>query len=367
MPAYLMTNLDTALHRLRTLRVDAKRLPDPYLLARVYEEMAQVFYEKGQSDSLGYFSELALRNFLASDHPAAALDALVIEGNMAQDANDDARAMEVGFKLVERAQALNNQVMEAEGYWLISTAFYYQAQFEESNYYGDKFLETGKSETPDISYLSRLLSQAESYREAKDTVNTLRLFRQAEAALRDQTMPSLMAQYGLGYGKWLLDLGEFNEAEAVLTEGLQNAIASGTADIQAEITGNLGKIYHVRGEYERAKRAYQQHLASMAESGDPKLIGLFEDYLAETYAELGQFDSAYHFMQSGYENYRVYVADDYQTQIARQQTAYETAEKDARIAAQQNRLWLIGGGLLLAILAGGYLLLLSRRLRRRNA
>ncbi|MEL7161972.1 MAG: sensor histidine kinase, partial [Bacteroidota bacterium] len=70
--------------------------------------------------------------------------------------------------------------------------------------------------------------------------------------------------------------------------------------------------------------------------------------------------------QLSFTSYRTYVAEDYQAQLAQQQTAYKTAEKDAQITTQRQRLWLIGTVLILAVFAGSYLLFLSRRLRRKN-
>jgi two-component sensor histidine kinase len=111
----------------------------------------------------------------------------------------------------------------------------------------------------------------------------------------------------------------------------------------------------------------------LMESGE--MMDIPENYrlLAEAYAGIAKYDSAYHFEKLRSEIKDSLLTEQTSARMSELQTKYETAQREAKIALQDDKLreqriviWAVAAVLAMALIAGTLLWRLSKQLRKRN-
>ncbi|MFN4253936.1 MAG: tetratricopeptide repeat protein [Saprospiraceae bacterium] len=175
-------------------------------------------------------------------------------------------------------------------------------------------------------------------------------------------------------GNTLKYLKRYPEALADYQECLKLARATKFVAMEQSAIGNTGHVYNLMGRY---REALPYHLETRrAVLRDNKLDNAVENLseLAEAYAALGRFDSAFYFKSEERTLSDSLLNADNQRRMDELQTRFETAQKEAKIAGQaaqisrqQVVIWLVGGILALVLIGGALLFRLTRILRQRNA
>ncbi len=165
----------------------------------------------------------------------------------------------------------------------------------------------------------------------------------------------------------------YPEALRDYQEALHYARRTNFGPLQTAIESNIGHVYNLTGKFAEAL-PFHLKIRQDIETGN-QLEKAAENLrlLAEAYAGVGRFDSAYY-----YQNLKIELSDsllnaENLARMAELQTRYESEQKELKIAAQtheirQNRqlFWAVLGGLVLALLGAALLFRLTRQLRRRN-
>lgn len=163
--------------------------------------------------------------------------------------------------------------------------------------------------------------------------------------------------------------------EALLDYQASLAIAksAGFTALEMACLGNIGHVYNLMGEYAKALPYHRENRSIIVQTDTKDLATENLKQLAMAFAGVGLFDSAYHYQALHSELSSEILNDKNARSMAELQTKYETAQKEAKIAAQEAKLrqskiqfYAVLAGLVFALGIGVVLYRLTVQLRKRN-
>jgi two-component sensor histidine kinase len=283
------------------------------------------------------------------------------------------KALDYAFRALAIYQGLKDEAGTAIAYSYIGEILYSQQKYQESANYAQMGYEIQKrlGLKDDLAYSCQNLGDA--WLQIHDYDKALS-FQNEGLALRRELNNNLDIALSLNSrGNVLKYMERYPEALADYQEGLIIAKNTGFQPVISACISNIGHVYNLLGKYREALPYHLEIKELLKESGE--IYDMPENYrlLAEAYAGTGQFDSAYHFQKLHADIKDSLLTEETSTRMSELQTKYETAQREAKIAVQDQKLkdqriiiWAIAAFLALAVLAGALLWRLSAQLRKRN-
>jgi tetratricopeptide (TPR) repeat protein len=113
-------------------------------------------------------------------------------------------------------------------------------------------------------------------------------------------IPILLMETGMAYRA----TGNFSDARSAYEKALQIWRQTGNLSWQASLLNNMGGMYHVQGEYEKAVFAFEEGLLCAQRSRNARLDILISIGLGDLFAELEDFNMAEKNYQYAIEAFR---------------------------------------------------------------
>ena len=370
---FVFVQLDS-LHNLTLQAVRAaERGGDSFLLAESYEFLGNYYSELAMVDSIAYYLDRAHRLYRQDTGRYSQYYALSTLAEAERARGNDTESLRLSLALIEECERIGDRPCLADAYWQIGGAFYYQDLHQEAVAYSRRALELMEGMDDSLTYASSLIMQSESLRRLERLDESRSILLAARDLLVGQYAPLLFGELYMQAGANHLISGDLDLAEASLQRALRFSTQAGARLTQGFIHGYIGRVYLQRGEYGRAIRELRQGLMPSIQLTDRSFLTEQQRYLGEAYAAVGALDSAYHYSQLAERNYRNYVQEDYERQLAALQLNFETEEQQQQIEQQQQllrrqrqQLYGVAGVAALLLTLGLGLFALSRRLRRKN-
>ena len=351
----------------------ARRGSDSFLLAEANEFVGNYYAEMAASDSVTHYLGRAEQLYARDTTRYATYYALSARAAIAQVRGDDPSALRISLKLLEECRRLHDDACMADAYWQVGSAFYYQDLHHEAAKYTHQALEWLRKDGDTLAYADGLIEYSESLRKQSDLAGAKTVLVEARDLLQSFDAPVLTTKLYLQAGANHLAGGALELAESSLRTSLQQATRSGAHLAEAFALGYLGQLYLYRADYPTAVDYLRKSLTRPVRETDERYLNEQQRYLADAFAGLGQYDSAYHYSSVAERNYRLGVQQDHAQQLAALQVNFDTAEQERQIEEQRallrwqrKQLYGVIGVALLFLTLGVVLTLLTRRLRRRN-
>lgn len=282
------------------------------------------------------------------------------------------KAGEYAFKAVGIYEKLGDQKGLGVAYSKIGSLLYAQKKYPDAVKYTQKSLDLGRAanDSAQVAYCLQLLGDIAL--QSGENEKALALQNECLAICKRLGDSINIANSLMSIGNSLQNLKRYPEALAAGEEALRVSRSIGYQE--AASLHNIAICHLLMGDFRKAVSFGLETKRAIAGDGNRFLDSQTDLRLAEGYAGLGKFDSAYFFKKRGEAVGDSLLNSENSLRMSELQTKYETAQKEATIAGQQgeiarqrNGLWLVGGTLALVALIGGLLFRLTRILRKRNA
>ncbi len=283
------------------------------------------------------------------------------------------KALEYAFKALAIYQALKDEPGAAIAYSYIGEILYSQQKYQASADYAQNGYDIQKrlGLKDDLAYSCQNLGDA--WLQIKDYDKAL-AFQNEGLALRRALKNDVDIALSLNSrGNVLKYMKRYPEALADYQESLRLARQTSFQPLVSTCVSNTGHVYSLLKQYREALPYHLETRQRLLETGEMFDVPENCHLLAEAYAGIGKYDSAYHFQKLHSEIKDSLLTEETSARMSELQTKYETAQKEAKIAMQAEKLneqriviWAIVAVLVVALIAGTLLWRLSNQLRKRN-
>ncbi|MCC6461926.1 MAG: tetratricopeptide repeat protein [Saprospiraceae bacterium] len=366
-------SLENGLRLYRHIYAIARRLQADTWLARLEVAIGRTHANLGAPDSAMAYFTLAQQRFEKQGDMAGLANVYTKIRWVHSYLGNNEKAAEFAFKALALYEKLNDEVGTAQANNYIADILYAQEKWEASVQYAEKAYQTQRKLNLREDLACSAQAMGDTWLQLRDYPKEL-AYQDEALAIRRQLGSDIDLGLSLNSrGNVLKYLKRYPEALKSYQEALQLAIKTDFTPLRTSCTSNIGHIYNLLGEYKKALPYHLQIRQAIQELF--QLDKAEENYrlLAEAYAGIGRFDSAYFFLQLNKQTGDSLLNEENTIRMSELQTQYETAQKEARIVTQaqqldreRSRFWAVLVGLAGALLAGGLLWRLTRQLQRRN-
>jgi two-component system, sensor histidine kinase PdtaS len=283
------------------------------------------------------------------------------------------KALEYAFNALAIYEELDDEAGVAIAYSYIGEILYSQKKYQEAADYAQKGYDIQKrlGLKDDLAYSCQNLGDA--WLQVGDYDKAL-AFQNEGLALRRELGLNLDAGLSLNSrGNVLKYMKRYPEALADYRESLEIGRLVDFPPLRNSAISNIGHILNLQGKYREALPYHLENMRLLQAAGEK--TDAPENYLllAEAYGGIGLYDSAFYFQKLHSEIKDSLLTEETSTRMSELQTKYETAQREAKIAVQEEKLkeqriviWAVAGILAIALIAGALLWRLSKQLRQRN-
>lgn len=283
------------------------------------------------------------------------------------------KALDYAFKALAIYEEIKDEPGVAIAYSYIGEILYSQQKYQESADYAQKGYEIQKrlGLKDDLAYSCQNLGDA--WLQIGDYDKAL-AFQNEGLTLRREMKNDLDIALSLNSrGNVLKYMKRYPDALADYQEGLRLARQTNFQPLISTCVSNTGDVYSRLKKYREALPYHLETRRRLSETGEMFDVPENCRLLAEAYGGIGKYDSAYFFQKLHSEIKDSLLTEESSARMSELQTKYETAQREAKIAVQAEKLreqrmviWAVGAVLFVALVAGALLWRLSKQLRKRN-
>lgn len=309
-------------------------------LAQTHKYMAAWHNLYGKMDSAVYYLQLTISFYEDTQQKDSLAKTYLQLSDYLSSKADYAEAMNEVFKALEIYQETDNQRGIALCYTGLCDLLYSQYKFEEGNEYCDMAIaiQTQLNVPEDLAITYRRKSANLLFIDG-ETEHALRVINQA-IDIYDE-----MGETGLRYmacinwrGNILKYLDRFDEALDDYHSNLKKSEEMGLTRYSLVSLANIGHVYTMREQYEKAIPYTLQAIEIMESTGNTK--NLWENYMhvANSYEKLGQFEQALKYNKLHAEAYADFLRSSTERLESELLVKYETEKKQDTISRQEARI-----------------------------
>ncbi len=331
------------------------------------------FANTGMPDSALHYFNMAEEGFQKSGDKKSLAKVLTKKRWVYNYLGNLEKALEYAFDALGIYEELRDEPGTAIAYSYIGEILYQQQKYREAAEYAQKGYDLQKrlGLKDDLAYSCQNLGDA--WLQIGDYEKAL-AFQNEGLALRRELQLDLDAGLSLNSrGNVLKYMKRYPEALSSYLESLEIARRTNVRQLLQASTSNVGHIYSLMGKYREALPYHLKSRDLIHASGEMTKIPENYRLIAEAYSGIGRYDSAYHFQKLHAETKDSLLTEQTSARMSELQTKYETAQREAKIAVQDQQLrkqqtviWSVVSVLAIALIAGGLLWRLSQKLRKRN-
>jgi tetratricopeptide (TPR) repeat protein len=263
--------------------------PESVELARLYDDMAHMYWRMGNTDKARPWAEKALEFAKKMNNYEIIATSCLSLGTIFNMIGDTKKAVE--FTQTALEIALDNNYMETaiRAYNNLAVVLPPE-EIERSMEYFEKGYDLAKK-TGDISHISWLgISLAGMYVGAGNMSKAVPLSEESVALDRKTGNLTHLSMSLSELGTEYRILGEWDKSEKCLTEAFN--IAQGLKDYQAVGYGygSLANFYYERGEYAKTKELGEKGCEAMKKTGDKMMQWWYSYWTTNAWLELGEIE-----------------------------------------------------------------------------
>lgn len=283
------------------------------------------------------------------------------------------KAHEYAFKALAIYEELRDEPGMANAFSYIGEILYSQQKYSEAAAYAQKGYDIQKrlNLKDDLAYSCQNLGDA--WLQTGDYDKAL-AFQTEGLEIRRELKNDLNIGLSLNSrGNVLKYMERYSEALGDYKAALIIGRMAGFQPLIQSCVSNIGHVLNIQKKYREALPYHLEKLRSLHETS--KWEDAPENYLliAEAYSGIGKYDSAYHYQKLHSEIKDSLLTEESSARMSELQTQYETAQREAKIAVQEEKMkeqrtviWAIAMVLIIALLTGTLLWRLTLQLRKRN-
>lgn len=336
------SDLDSTYYLLRT---ELQNTQDPLSQAQIYLALSKAFNQRRECDSIQHWNQKAELIFNDLDHEQGSAEVLYQKGFEAFCIMDYTKALEYILQGLDKMQNLNDVQGIALGHLRMSRIFHFTSKMPESADYGRRAAPVLEKFGDYINAWDSWSFAGHGYRMSGDSVQAIECFENGmQSALKSQ-LPEVK---GMAYN----DLAAFyNEADNYDSAIVYFQKAFDLVDPEDErqkmvIANGLGQSYLHSGQYQACIDLLSGALQFVQQTNERFFMSEVPEYIAQSYAGLGKYDSAYKYMEMNWRYTDSLFTKNQDEALEEMKTKYESDQKD-QLISQRNSERKYGIGLLI--------------------
>ena len=210
--------------------------------------------------------------------------------------------------------------------------------------------------------------------EQKEYQRALSYLQKADSYAQQVNYEAIMVDIAINLSLVYRALNKPKEDLAALKKGEESAKKLNLTHHLGAIYGNLGQYYQSQKQYEKAETYLKDALSIFKEIGSLEYQGYIYQALREMFVEKGDYKQAYENQQVAQKLSDSLFSQQQKSRMDELSMKFETErkeqqikllQKESELQSQQNRLWLIGGGLALLLALVSIVFVINRAKYRR--
>ncbi len=329
---------------------------DSHTRANYYLALSKCHNQRRNCDSIQYWNNLAAQIYHELSDLQGQAEVLYQQGYEAFCRMEYTRALDYILKGLEIMERLQNNAGMALGYLRMSRIFHFTSKMQQSAEYGRKAGPLFEQKHDFVNAWDSWSFAGHGYRMLNDSVQALECFDKGmEQALLSQ-IPEVKGMAYNDLAAFYNEASNYDSAIVYFQKALDLVDPSDERQIMVTKNG-LGQSYLHSGRYQECIDLLTGALEVIYKTNDLFFMTEVPEYIAQSYAALGQYDSAYKYMELNWRSTDSLFSQGQDKALEEMRSKYESDKKD-QLIAQQVRERNYGLALLLAavILAGMFYL-----------
>ncbi|MCB0665362.1 MAG: tetratricopeptide repeat protein [Saprospiraceae bacterium] len=326
---------DSAIYLLKARLLDLTVNLDALERADLALQVSKIFNEKRACDSIGRWNKIAYDIYQAQDNRRGLAEVYYQDGYEQFCLGQHEKALDFVLKGLEIMEDIGNQPGIALGYLRMARIFHFTYKLGESAESGVKagtIFETLKifPEAWDAWSFA-----GHGYRMENDSTQAEYCFAKGLEMAEKSGLPKVI---GLAYNDLASFYMEFNQYDSAVNyfeKALHNADPADERQVMV-IKNGLGQVYLATGRYQECIDLLKEALDVVYRTNEIFFLTELPEYIAQSYAALGQYDSAYKYMEMNWRYSDSLFTINQDQAMEEMKSKYESDQKDALIAQQKS-------------------------------
>ncbi len=327
------TSPDSALSMLLVGLAEAEADPSLQSVA-IKLAISKVYNFKRICDSIDYWNDQAEETYLTMDHQRGIAETWYQKGYASFCRMEYELALEQILEGLEIMERLNDERGIALGHLRMSRIFHFTFKMKESAEHG-RLGGQGFEQLGDYADAWDAWSFAgHGYRMENDSAAAIECFDKCMEMAVKSGIPVVM---GLAYNdlaSFYMEYDQYDSAAIYFEKSLEIVDPSDERQVMV-IKNGLGQVYLHTGQYQKCIDLLYEALSVVEESGELFFMTEIPEYIAQSYAGLGQYDSAYKYMEMNWRYSDSLFTQNQDEALQEMKTKYESDQKDALISRQK--------------------------------
>ncbi|MCB0685369.1 MAG: hypothetical protein KDC53_02555 [Saprospiraceae bacterium] len=298
-------------------------------------ELSKVFNDKRLCDSIAYWNRVSEQIYEGLSVERGLAEVLYQKAFEAFCLGDYKAALDYSLQGLGKMEDLQDEAGIALGYLRISRIFHFTYKMAQSAENGEKagILFEKVADYPNA--WDSWSFAGHGYRLDGDSIQAQYAFERGMEMAEKSGVSEIM---GLAYndlGAFYMEYNQYDSAMIYFRKALANCGDQNSRQ-KMVIQNGLGQVYLATGQYQACIDLLRDALKVVYASGEVFFLTELPEYMARSYAALGQYDSAYKYMEINSRFSDSLFTEDQDKALEEMQSKYESDRKDALIARQKS-------------------------------
>jgi serine phosphatase RsbU (regulator of sigma subunit) len=259
------------------------------LIARAAEALSLALYEHSPNDSVTKYLDIATENYASSGDKKGLYNTLSNKTKLLLAAGNTKEAFNVNKQLISIAEELNDAELMANAYSRMGRLFYRIDDTEKSLFYYQKALKLFKQKNNLAGIEKTYCQLGDCYTNKSHYDLAIECYERGLEVNKQTSDPEQKVNFLVGIGNVYYNLDNNEKALYFYKEALANSFEKDNNFIK----NNIASVLMNMDRYKEAK-PYLLEFYYLSTVPDDKAVGAFN--LAQTYEQLGDYNSAMDFM-----------------------------------------------------------------------
>lgn len=318
------------------LRSSLEQLPshDQSGAAVISLTLSKMYNAKRDCDSIAIWSQRALDHFQRMDDQRGVAEVFYQQGFASFCRMEYEQAMKEILEGLQIMESLKDEAGIALGHLRMSRIFHFTSKMAQSAEYGRLAGERFERLRNFPDGWDAWSFAGHGYRMNNDSTQAIECFDKGLEMASRSGIPVIMGLAFNDLAAFYMEFDLYDSAGIYFQKSLDMIDPADKRQVMV-IKNGLGQVYLHTGQYQKCIDILSEALAVVKETGDLFFMTEVPEYIAQSYAGLGQYDSAYKYMEMNWRYTDSLFTRNQDEALQDMKSKYESDQKDALIVRQK--------------------------------
>ena len=296
--------------------------------------MSKMYNPKRNCDSIAIWNQRAMDFFERTDYQRGIAEGHYQKGFAAFCRMEYEVAMDEILSGLQIMEALGDDAGIALGHLRMSRIFHFTSKMAQSAEYGRLAAERFEKVRNYPDGWDAWSFAGHGYRMEKDSAQAIECFDKGLQMASRSGIPVIMGLAHNDLAAFYMEFDLYDSAATYFQKSLDLVDPADERQVMV-IKNGLGQVYLHTGQYQKCIDLLSEAMAVVHKTGELFFLTELPEYIAQSYAALGQYDSAYKYMEMNWRYSDSLFTQNQDEALQEMKSKYESDQKDALIIRQQ--------------------------------